>query len=75
MPARSRGRGHGGASPSYYGGSGAGQTAETVVVASSYEEIGARVCVQSNATDSGVMFLRCHGHSRDAVVLTFEQAP
>jgi hypothetical protein len=54
MPARSRGRGHGSASPSYYGGSGAGQNTETVVVASSYEEIGARMCVQSNARDSGI---------------------
>jgi hypothetical protein len=39
-------------SPSYYAGSGAGQNTETVVVASSYEEIGARMCFQSNARDS-----------------------
>jgi len=38
---------------SYYGGSGAGQHTETVVVAPPYENVGARVSVQSIATDSG----------------------
>jgi hypothetical protein len=41
------------ASPSYYAGSGAGQNTETVVVASPHGLIGARVCVQSSARDSG----------------------
>jgi len=54
MPARSGGRVHGSASPSYYTGSGAGQNTETVVVASSYEVIGARVSVESTRRDSGL---------------------
>ena len=65
MPARSKG----GLSPvltwesSYYGGSGAGQHTETVVVAPPYENVGAGVSVQSSATDSGGISLWRSVHS------------
>ena len=57
MPARSKG----GLSPvlswesSYYGGSGAGQHTETVVVAPPYENVGAGVSIQSKQRTQGYL--------------------
>jgi len=61
-------------SPSYCGGSGAGQNTETVVVAPPYKGIGARGYVQSSAGDSGYLPMGPWAF-KDAVELTLLEAP